>query len=341
MIVRLEKIRTAVVGMGYWGPKFARNFLQHPQFELVAAVDLDIDKAKDQVNRLGASNVKVYQNLDELFQEHELDLAHVAVPPQAHFEISHRFLENRVSVLVEKPVGLNMVDREELVRTAKENRVHLLVDHTYMFTSEFEEMYGLVQNKQIGNPIFYNSTRINLGLIQTDTTVVEDLAVHDIALLDGLLGKLPIYVTCSGITVSPSRVTSTAFATITYSHGFVAQLLISWNSSVKVRQIQLAGSLGMITWDDMAGSEKIKIFNSRIDEVLSDEDVRISYHLGEGRIPSVISAEAIRKELNYLFEVISKGMPEPLNGPEHILRVGKILEALKLSLNLNGEKVLL
>ena len=337
----LEKIRTTVVGMGYWGPKFARNFLQHPQFELVAVVDLDVDKAKDQVIKLGASNVGVYQDLDGLLDEHEIDLAHVAVPPQAHFEISSRFLENQVSVLVEKPVGLNMTEREELVRIAKKNQVNLVVDHTYMFTSEFDEIFKLVKNKQIGNPIFYNSTRINLGLIQTDTTVVEDLAVHDIALLDGLLGELPIYVTCSGITVSPSRVTSSAFATITYGQGFVAQLLVSWNSPVKVRQIQLAGSLGMITWDDMAGADKIKVYNSRIDEVLSDEDVHISYHIGEGRIPSIIAAEAIRKELNYLFEVLSKGVPEPLNGPAHILRVGKTLDALKLSLKLNGEQVIL
>ena len=36
-------IRVAVLGVGRWGVHFVRNFMQHPQAELVAVVDASED----------------------------------------------------------------------------------------------------------------------------------------------------------------------------------------------------------------------------------------------------------------------------------------------------------
>jgi predicted dehydrogenase len=215
----------------------------------------------------------------------------------------------------------------------------LFVDHTYLFTSEFEVIREIYQRNEIGSLVFYNSTRINLGLIQSATNVVEDLAVHDLAILDVLRPELPSYVICTGIVVPPSIMVSTAFASIIYSDGFIAQLMVSWNSPVKVREIQIAGNAGVLIWDDMAGSDKVKVYNSKIEQDITSEDLRISYHLGEGRIPSIISTEAIRKELTSIASSIKSEVHDSLNGDNHILRVGRILSALKQSLIDNGERV--
>jgi predicted dehydrogenase len=335
----MKKIRTAVVGMGYWGPKFARNLLLHPDFKLVAVVDPDEVKAKNELGLLNAVGIPTYVKLETMLSESEIDFVHVAVPPQLHFEIAEKCLNAGKHVLVEKPVGLNLEHRINLVAHARRSNLMLFVDHTYLFTSEFEAICEMYKKNEIGTLIFYNSTRINLGLIQSDISVVEDLAVHDLAILDVLRPELPTYVICTGIVVPPASMVSTAFASIIYADGFIAQLMVSWNSPVKVREIQIAGNTGMLIWDDMSGSDKVKVYNSKIEQDIKSEDMRISYHLGEGRIPSIISTEAIKNELTSIATCIKGKVPDSINGFSHILRVGRILSALKQSLLNNGEQV--
>ena len=335
----MKKIRAAVVGMGSWGPKFARNLLLHPEFELVSVVDIDEIRAKKELELLNAVGVSQYPNVESMLEKENVDFVHVAVPPQFHFEVAEKSLLAGKHVLVEKPVGLDLEERIKLVNLARAANLLLFVDHTYLFTSEFEAIREIYERNEIGDLVFYNSTRINLGLIQSATNVVEDLAVHDLAILDVLKPELPNYVICTGIVVPPSTMVSTSFASIIYEDGFIAQLMVSWNSPVKVREIQIAGGAGMLIWDDMSGSDKIKIYNSKIEQDVTSEDLRISYHLGEGRIPSIISTEAIKRELSSIALNIRGEMCDPINGGSHILRVGKTLSALKQSLVNNGERV--
>lgn len=335
----MKKIRVAVVGMGYWGPKFARNFLLHPEFELICVVDPDTIKARKELEMLNSVGISHYSTIESMLERESIDLVHVAVPPQFHFEVSKKCLQAGKHVLVEKPVGLDPKLRVELVELARASNLMLFVDHTYLFTSEFEAVREVYQKNEIGDLVFYNSTRINLGLIQSATNVVEDLAVHDLAILDVLRPELPIYVICNGIVVPPATMFSTAFASIIYKDGFIAQLMVSWNSPVKVREIQIAGKTGMLIWDDMAGYDKVKIYNSKIEQDITSEDLRISYHLGEGRILSIISAEAIKRELSSIASSINSKNGDSINGDSHLLRIGTTLSALNQSLINHGERV--
>jgi hypothetical protein len=97
----------------------------------------------------------------------------------------------------------------------------------------------------------------------------------------------------------------------------------------------------MLIWDDMSGSDKIKIYNSRIERDVNSQDLRILYHLGEGRIPSIVPGEAIKRELDFISLSLKNGRIglDSIIGESHILRVGKTLSALKQSLVANGEKI--
>jgi predicted dehydrogenase len=332
----MNKIRTAVVGMGYWGSKFARNLSVHPRFELTAVVDIDTLKARENLNLINADKTLVINSVTELFSKVEIDFVHIAVPPEFHYQLAVEVINHGKHVLIEKPVGLNFAEKEKIVKLAQQNKIRLFVDHTYLFTPEFNEVLKHYKNDAVGDPIFFNSTRINLGLIQSEISVIEDLAVHDLAILDVIRPELPKFVVCNGIVVPPAKFVSSAFATLTYADGFIAQFTISWNSPVKVREIQLAGKKGIIIWDDMAGSDKVKIFNSTISEVITLEQKRISYHIGEGRIISIVASEAIKRELDYISQVFENSDTFIVNGSEHVLRVGRVLDALVQSVKAGG-----
>ena len=333
----MGRIRAAVVGMGYWGPKVARNIYLNPNFELVGVCDLNENLARESLGKFGASNIPVFSKLEELTEQVDHEFVVIATPASSHYKLASAAISNGKSVLLEKPFGLNLKEKLSLIHEASQNNVSILVDHTYLFTPEFIKVKELLDANEIGKLQYYQSTRANLGLIQKDISVVEDLAIHDLAILDSLKPELPLSVSCTGSAFLPSEQISTAAIQMNYRDGFLVNLFVSWNSPVKVREINISGSNGVITWNDSLGSDKIKIFNSRINNEISSEKMRISYHLGEGRIPSVPGSEAINNELNYLFSVLnSSNLNEAKTGASHILRTGKILSALKLSLESEG-----
>jgi predicted dehydrogenase len=170
---------------------------------------------------------------------------------------------------------------------------------------------------------------------------VEDLMIHDLAILDSLRGKSPVRVSCIGSITKPSRQIGTAFAILTYDDDFIANLSVSWHSPVKIRQISIVGQSGAITWNDTSGSDKIKVYSSRIEKSLTPEDFRISYHLGDGRIPRIGNMEPLVNQFqNICAELNGQTQPSsdfPID-ESHALRTGKTLEAITKSLEV-GESV--
>jgi predicted dehydrogenase len=323
--------------MGYWGPKIARNIHLNPGFELVGVCDLSEKLAHQRLETFGASYVPVFSSLEKMLELVDSDFVVIATPASSHFELASIALSFGKDVLLEKPFGLNLEEKQGLISKATEASLKIFVDHTYLFTPEFLKVKELLDADEIGKLQYYQSTRANLGLIQRDISVVEDLAIHDLAILDTLKPELPISVSCTGSAFLPSEQISTAAIQMNYSDGFLVNIFVSWNSPVKVREINICGFNGVITWNDSLGSDKIKIFNSRIDNDVSSEKIQISYHLGEGRIPSVVGSEAINNELNYLIkELAFSNAVGAKTGSSHIIRTGKILEALKYSLENNG-----
>jgi predicted dehydrogenase len=333
----MQKLRVAIVGMGYWGPKIARVLHLDPTYELLAVCDLRSEIAMAQLQNLGISNVPVTDDYRNLVR-YNLDLVVVAVPPQLHVFFAEYFLLNKINVFVEKPFGLSQSERERLIGLSQDFNCEIFVDHTYLFSSEFKTVKELISNGEIGPINFYTSSRVNLGLLQESTNVVEDLMIHDIAILDAIKGEMPIRVNCIGNRIKPSRQVGTAFASLIYADDFVANLTVSWHSPVKIRQINIVGESGAITWNDTAGSDKVKLYSARIEDDLTPEDFRISYHLGDGRIPRIAGIEPLAKEFQEIFVSLkdkSKPGTETINGKSHIQRTGKTLDAITKSLKSN------
>jgi predicted dehydrogenase len=336
----MKRLRVAIVGIGYWGPKIARTVYLNPNCDLVAVSDLNVKLAQTQLNKMGISELPIVRNFEDL-ASFDIDIVVIAVPPQLHIQISNYFLVRKIHVLIEKPFGLSQMDREATVALARQHNVRVFVDHTYLFSPEFSSVKEIVQSGEIGPLNFYTSSRVNLGLLQESTNVVEDLMIHDLAILDSLTGNSPMKVSCIGSVTKPSLQTGTAFASLIYENGFVANLSASWHSPVKIRQIDIVGQTGAITWNDTSGADKIKIYSSRIEKNLTPEDFRISYHLGDGRIPRIGSIEPLAKQFQDIYVELSgqtqPGFEFPID-ESHALRTGQTLEAITKSLKI-GEPV--
>ena len=62
-----------------------------------------------------------------------------------------------------------------------------MADHTYCYTPAVLKIRELIADGSLGEILFIDSVRINLGLVQPDVDVFWDLAPHDLSILDFIL----------------------------------------------------------------------------------------------------------------------------------------------------------
>ena len=333
-----KKLTIGIIGLGYWGPNWLRNTLVHLNFDLAWIVDtnqLTLEKFK---NMYGFSQNQVNSNLDKAFELKIPDLVLISTPPATHFELGKLALNSGANVIIEKPVGLNTDETHELVKLSSNLKLHLFVDHTYIFTPQAKFISETLKKGLLGDLQFITSSRLNLGLIQKDVDVIRDLAVHDLALFDYFIPNKLNSVSATSATHLPSVIPSTASINLNYDKNLLAQVGVSWNSPVKVRTMIISGSEKSILWDDTNQSEKIKVYEASANIDLADPNRHISYSLGDTFIPKLDNAEAIFLQLTHIKDVLA-GKEKALNGVEHITRVSNVLKALDSSTKNSGNRV--
>src|SRR5436305_7814223 len=119
-----KKIRVAVVGTGEFGRNHARVYRELEGAELVGVFDQNQERSAAVAAEF---QTQVLKSLDEL--PSRVDAASVAVPTVAHAEVGCRLLEMGLDVLVEKPMAVNLVEADALLRLAKNDGRILQVGH--------------------------------------------------------------------------------------------------------------------------------------------------------------------------------------------------------------------
>lgn len=334
-------MKIAVIGCGYWGNHLLRNFYQSDLWQLVAACDTD----GKQLNKTKNSfpNIITSTNLDDILNIEGLDAIAISTPVFSHYQIAKKALEKGIHTWIEKPITAEVKQAEELIKIAKENIAIINVDHTYIYTPAVQKIKELINNGEIGEILYYDSVRINLGLFQHDVNVIWDLAPHDISILNYLIGKEPVAVSASGSSVikyNNKDLESIAYITLHYADSTIAHLHVNWLSPVKIRQIIIGGSKKMITFDDMAMSEKIKVYDTGV-KLQEREDIYetlVQYRIGDMYSPALANKEALKEEVDHFYQSIKNNKNTETNG-ESGLAVVKIIEAANKSLKNGGVKV--
>ena len=175
-------IKIGLIGYGYWGPNLARNFNNNPDFVLSSICDFSPDRLQIANNLY--PQVKVVSNVEEILSDNQLDAIAVATPVSTHFDLAKKALQSGKHVWLEKPMTEKIEHAEELIELSEKKNKILLVDHTFVYTSAVRKIKELIDQGELGDMMYYDSTRVNLGLFQQDVDVIWDLAPHDISILD-------------------------------------------------------------------------------------------------------------------------------------------------------------
>jgi predicted dehydrogenase len=332
-------IGIGVIGYGYWGPNMVRNFGVTDGARVAAVCDLS-PKRRAQVEAHYPA-VKTFADPRDMLTDSSIDAVVIATPVSSHFELAMLALQAGKHVLVEKPMTTTSEQAERLIAEAEKRRLILMVDHTFVYTTVVRKIKELIEQGSLGQLYYYDSVRVNLGLFQHDVNVLWDLAVHDLSIMDFVLGRPPKMIAATGVASVPGQPESLAYLTCFFEDNLIAHFHVNWLAPVKIRRTMIGGSHKMIEWDDMQLSEKLRIYDKGITVNSGPEglyQLKVGYRAGDMWAPHLNNVEALQVEARHFIECIGSGRRPTTDGHSG-LRVVRILEAASKSVSQHGQPV--
>lgn len=325
-----------VIGCGYWGPNLMRNVRSLPECSLKVMCDV----SRERLEHLRSLYPEVEANTDYeyLLNGAGLDAVMVATPVRFHYQIAKASLLAGKHTFIEKPMAKSSAECEELISIADRMGVILMVGHTFIYSPAIRKIKEIVDAGQIGDIQYICARRLNLGLFQKDINVTWDLAPHDISIILRIMGEQPLGLNSCGQAHVTSGVEDVTTVFLAFSKGRVATIQSSWLDPRKVREMTIVGTKRMIVYDDVTPSEKIKIFDARV-EVPPHYDTfaefQYAYHYGDVHVPYIKQEEPLKVECQHFLDCIREGR-QPLTSGQQGLEAVRILEASSISLKQNG-----
>lgn len=327
-----------VIGFGYWGPNLARNFNDAPGARLVAVCDRDPARLAEARRRYPAA--RMHATAEELLADKDVNAVAIATPVSTHHALAMAALRSGRHALVEKPLAASSAHAAEIAAEAERRNLVVLVDHTFLYTGAVRKIAELSRSGELGDIYYCDSVRVNLGLFQHDVSVVWDLAVHDLSIIDHIVPARPRAVSAIGMAHVAGQQPNIAYITLAYDGPLIAHVHVNWLAPVKVRRTLIGGSRRMVVYDDLEPSDKVRIYDAGVslENGPDGDEVRkmLAYRrTGDMVVPKLRLAEALETEANHFVACI-EGKEKPLTPATDGLRIVKMLEAATQSLENNG-----
>lgn len=305
----MDRIRTAVVGVGHQGKWHAEKFAALENSELIAVVDSDADRCRQVAAEL---DVRPVADFKELIGD--IDAVSIASPTRSHFEIASTLLENDVHVLVEKPITTTLEEAEALVELAEGRGLVLQVGHLERFNPAI-----MALGEFLKDPQFIESNRIApYKPRSTDVSVVLDLMIHDIDLVHGVVGSPVTSLDAIGGSIISNDI-DIANARIKFENGCVANVTASRAGFKTERSLRVFQENAYFNVD--MHNKKSTIYQKTGDEpVMSPDDISVEEQ-------SYGASDALMVQSEAFMNSIAGGAPPLVSG-----RIG--MQALKTALDI-------
>ncbi len=166
------------------------------KFELVAVMDTNAEVAKNVGEKYG---VKYFTSEKEMLENSDCDAVYIATPVFKHYEQAMLALSFDKHVFVEKPIAMNVLEGEKLVKAFKEKGKMIYVGYMMKYHNLHEKAKEIIKADGIGG---VNSVRAHFTCWYPDIKgawrqtkalggggAIMDLGVHCIELVEDILGE--------------------------------------------------------------------------------------------------------------------------------------------------------
>jgi len=324
--------KIALVGYGYWGPNVAKNIYKNKNWDFKYICDKKIDRLQ-LARSLYANAVTYTQEYDDIINDKEIECVALAVETSAHYELAKRALEAGKDIYVEKPFTDDVKKAIELKQLAEERGLIIHVDHIMVYHPAIRKIKEILQTGEVGDIIWIDCSRLNLGQVKNDVNSMWDLTVHDLAIVDYLTDGAHVQKVKAMGTKMYSEKHSITQLVVQYD-GFFSSMRASWISPIKERKLIVAGTKKMIVYDDVEVVNKLIVYDKGFDVQTNEEYAQyvVKARSGDAWIPQLNVEDALYNSLEH-FRKCVENRKQSMTNADAAIRVIDILERANSSLN--------
>ncbi len=320
-------MNVGVIGVGYWGKNIVRNLVNCQKIEKIFIFDIN-DKKKKDIKKHYPS-VVLTDSINELLEKN-IEIVFVITPPETHFELGEKILENNKHLYLEKPFVLSLKEADLLIRKAQKKNLKIMSGHTFLYSPPVRKIKELVDSGEIGKIEFISFRRINLGIHRQDVNVLWDLLPHDLSMIFYWLGfDTEILESKTLLKTTVGEHPDVGFVMLKFPDNIIAEGIVSWLSPRKIRETIIVGSKKMILYNDTEAEEKIKIYDKKVEELEPSDfgEYQLAYRVGDITVPSLDTYEPLSLMVKDFIFSIEKDK-SPLSNGELGLKIVKSIEKI-------------
>jgi UDP-2-acetamido-3-amino-2,3-dideoxy-glucuronate N-acetyltransferase len=326
------KVNIAVIGAGYWGKNLVRVFSQLGALDTVCDINVKVQKEV----KKAYPHVKCISSYSEVIHDNTINAVVISTPVESHYHLVREALRAGKDVFVEKPLAMTVQDGTELTELARARNKILMVGHLLEYHPGIFKLKELIDKGELGKIQYIYSNRLNLGKIRREENILWSFAPHDISVVLSLLNEMPECVSACGGNYLHQDIADVTVSNFNFKSGIKGHIFVSWLHPYKEQKLIVVGEKKMAVFDDVAKVDKLLLYSHKIgwiDQIpvvkkKSAEKVKIS------------NFEPLLLEAKHFLQCITKRQIPKTDG-QSALRVLKVLEACQMSLEKNGESVIL
>lgn len=319
----MEK-KIAVVGTGYWGKNLVRNFYNLDSLHTVC------DTSSEAVGKFLVQypGIKGTTSFASLLQDDEIIGVVIATPAETHFSLVKEAILAGKDVFVEKPLCLDEHDGVELNDLAERQGRVLMTGHLLWYHPVVLKLKEMIKNGELGRLRYIYSNRLNLGKLRREENVLWSFAPHDISVILGLVGEIPLSIQAQGGNYLHQQLADTTVTLLEFPSGIKAHVFVSWLHPFKEQKLVIVGERTMAVFDDtLPWQQKLVVYPHSVEW---NDNIPIA-HKAEGNPVFVEEDEPLRAECLHFLKCIETRKRPRTDGNEG-LRVLQVLNSCQEAL---------
>jgi UDP-N-acetylglucosamine 3-dehydrogenase len=230
-------------------------------------------------------------------------------------------------VLIEKPIADTVENAKEIIEAAKRNRVKIAVGHVERFNPGVQRLKSMMKKGELGTITTVLARRVGVFPPQIkDANVIIDLAVHDIDVLNYLLGKTPIRIHAEAGKALINRREDYADILLKYD-GINAFVQVNWITPIKIRSLAITGTKGYAEINYV--TQKLVLYKSKYEKEFETFDDIVRFAEPEIVKVKVRKSEPLKEELKDFISCIKSNKQPLVSGEDGLKALELALEIVK------------
>jgi len=250
----------SVIGAGYWGKNLVRNFAQLGVLHSVCDSNVELLRKCQEENHVDL----VFEDYQLMLTDPVVKAVAIATPAVSHYKIAKEALIAGKDVFVEKPLALNVLEAQELIKIAHEYKRILMVDHILQFHPAIIKLKELIYSGVLGKLQYIYSNRLNIGKLRSEENILWSFAPHDISVILSLVEEEPKKVNAFGQDYLQENVYDTTMTILSFSNRLRAHIFVSWLHPFKEQKLVVVGDKKMAVFNDMEEENKLVLYSHKV-----------------------------------------------------------------------------